>query len=179
MNEKSSAPITGGWSVWHFVRSDHLARDGGGEIGLLRRIDRHRIVAAIVERDGDAGGGGDSGDDLAKAPLDEVAHRRRQRAHRAFELGGLRQDVVGDAGGEARHRDDAGVERVDVARNDRLQRRDDLRAGDDDVDAMVRKGGVAALAFELEDEEIGRRHRRALADRRFRRPASFGALCRA
>ena len=67
------------------------------------------------------------------------------------------------AGLEARDRDDAGIERIDIARGDGLQGDHDLRADDHRVDALMRHRPVAALAFDGDGDFIGRRHDRALA----------------
>ena len=77
------------------------------------------------------------------------------------EAGRSGNDVPGGAGGERRHRDDDGVERIGLAGDDLLQIRDHLGGHGDRVDGLVRVGPVAAAADDLEREEVGGRHDRA------------------
>ena len=72
--------------------------------------------------------------------------------------------------GHADHRRLAGMQR---AADHRLQRLDQLRAGDDGVDALVRHGGMAAVAAHNDLEGAGAGHHRPrhghhLADRNAR-----------
>ena len=55
-------------------------------------------------------------------------------------------------------------ERIDVARDDRMQRRDDVGADQHRVDALVRSGGMAALAGDLDVDAVARGQQRAGAD---------------
>ena len=75
----------------------------------------------------------------------------------------LRDDVVGRASLEAGDRDDARIERIDIARRDGLQGGHDLRPHDDRIDALMRHRPMAALAFDRDRDLVGRRHQRALA----------------
>ena len=77
---------------------------------------------------------------------------------------GLRDDVVGGAGVELGDRDHGGFQRIDVARHDRLQRVDDRRAHHDRIDRGVRPRRVAAEAFDVDIDAVGRRHHRAGPD---------------
>ena len=79
----------------------------------------------------------------------------------------LRNDVVGVACLEHADRHHRGLQRIDVARHDRLQLVDDLGADQDGVDAQMRPRRVAALAFDLDRDVIGRRHDRTRADGEF------------
>ena len=60
--------------------------------------------------------------------LEQVAHLRREAARGAAQLRGLRDDVVGRAGLEHADRDHRRLQRIDIARDDRLDLIDDLRA---------------------------------------------------
>ena len=55
----------------------------------------------------------------------------------------------------------ADFQRIDIARHDRLQIVDDLRADQHGVDAEMRARGMPAVAFDVDRECIGRRHERA------------------
>ena len=77
---------------------------------------------------------------------------------------GLRDDVLGIAGVEHADRHHARLERIDVARHDRLDGVDDLRADQNGVDAEMRARGVGADALDVDRDEIGRRHHGAGAD---------------
>ena len=106
-------------------------------------------------------GGGDAGDHA----LHRLAHlgppRDRQRPHRSADAGRAGDHVPGGAGRERRHRDDDGVERVGLARDDLLQVRDHLGRHDDGIDGLVRVRAVASAADDLEREEVGCSHHRA------------------
>ncbi len=106
-------------------------------------------------------GRGDAGDDA----LHRVAHllrgARAKRAHGAAEPRRAGDDVPGRAGVERRHRDDDRVERVGLAGDDLLQVRDHLRGDRDRVDGLVRVRAVAAVAEDLEREQVGGGHDRA------------------
>ena len=80
------------------VGADDVAGHLGGDAGLARMIHRHRIHARVFRLGRSAIGARDAVGDLADAALDEIAHFRIERAHRAAELGGLRDDVEGRAG---------------------------------------------------------------------------------
>ncbi|MNN29482.1 hypothetical protein D3C81_1430860 [compost metagenome] len=64
---------------------------------------------------------------------------------------------------ELRDRDHRGIDGALVAGNDPLQRRDDLRGGEDRVVAIVRHGRMRALAAHDDAEFIARCHQRAHA----------------
>ena len=59
-----------------------------------------------------------------------------------------------------------GVERIDATGDDRLKRRDDLRAGQQRIDAKVRIGRVTALPFDVDREAIGGGKEGACSDRK-------------
>ncbi len=83
-------------------------------------------------------------DDLVQPRLQEVAHLGREAARGAAQMRGVRNDVVGRAGVEHADRNHRRLQRVDVARDDRLDRVDDLRADEHGVDGEMRPRGVAA-----------------------------------
>ena len=61
-------------------------------------------------------------------------------------------------------RHDGGFQRIDVARDDRLDLIDDLRAHQHAVDRHMRPRRVAAEAFDVDVDAVGRRHHRAGPD---------------
>ena len=79
----------------------------------------------------------------------------------------LRDDVVGVARLEHADRHHRGLQRIDIARHHRLQLVDDLGADQNGVDALLRPRRVAASAFELDRNVVGRRHDRTRADGEF------------
>ena len=66
---------------------------------------------------------------------------------------------------EGTHRHDGGVLRIDVARDDGLQRRHDGRPGHDRVSGTVGHGAVAAHTFQRDRHIVGRRHHGPLPKR--------------
>ena len=147
------------------VLADHVARDLGGERGLPLVIARHRIVALVDELRLGAVELRGALDHLVEALLDQVAHRRIERARGAGQLRGLRDDVVGGAGVKLRDRDHRRLQRIDVARHDRLDLVDDLRADQHRVDRDVRARRVAAEPLDVDVEPVRRGHHRAGPDR--------------
>ena len=142
--------------------ADDVAGDIGGNAGLARMIHRHRIHPRVFRLGRAAIGAGDAVGDLADAALDEIAHLGVERAHGAAELGDLRNDVEGGAGVELRDRDHRRFQRIDVARDDRLQRAHDLRPDQHAVDCLVRTGaGMAALAVNGDLDVVGGSEHRA------------------
>src|ERR1700733_12353064 len=141
-----------------------LPRNARGEIGLRRVVDGWRIAATILDAGARPARFGKPGGDLMDSLFDPVAGCGLERAPRPIEPGRLGDDIVGRAGLKARARDDAGIERIDIARRDGLQGGHDLRAYDDRVDALMRQRAVPALAFDRDRDLIGRRHQRALSE---------------
>ena len=80
-----------------------------------------------------------------------------------FSQADLGDDVAGRAGLESGDRNDAGVERIDISRSDRLQGEHDLRPGDDRIDALMRHRRMAALAFDRDRDLVGGGHQRPFA----------------
>ena len=70
-----------------------------------------------------------------------------------------------DPGVELADRNQPGFDRIDAARDDRLRLRDDMRADQHRVDALVRLCGMRAEALDLDDDAIGRGEQRARPDR--------------
>ena len=86
MNEKSSAPITGGTVGVDAILADHLRRHLGGERGLPLVVHGHRIVALVGQRRLGAVEPRRALHHLAHALLDQVARLRRQAARRAAQV---------------------------------------------------------------------------------------------
>ena len=140
-------------------------RDRRGDLGLGRAVDGRRIAPLV-----------------AHLHAARRARRRRPRrrggspvrAHRAppGRTSGwcraarpVRDHVPGVAAVDLRDADDRAVQRVDVAAGDRLQPVDDLRRGDDRVDAEMRHRGMRAASADGDLEDVEGRHHRAGADR--------------
>ena len=70
----------------------------------------------------------------------------------------MRNHVVGAAGVEGADRDHRGLQRIDIARDDALQRSNQLGADQHGIDGQMRIGGVAADAFDPDREVLGRGH---------------------
>ena len=98
-------------------------------------VPGHRIVPVVGERRLGAVGLGGPLHDLAQPVLQRVAHLGQQAARGAAQGRGLRDHVVGRAGVELADRDQAGLDRIDAARDDRLRLADDLRADHHRIDA--------------------------------------------
>ncbi len=148
-------------STCEFARN--LARHARGEVGLSGMIDGRGVVAAIFDPRRRAAGGRDAGRDLVDAPFNEIAGRWLKRAHRAIEPGRLGNNVVGRAGVKLGDRNDASIERIDIARGDGLKRGHDLSAHDHRIDALMGHRRVAAPAFDDDRDLVGRGHERPRA----------------
>jgi hypothetical protein len=134
-------------------------------------ISGHRIIASIGELGGGAVQLCGSGDYLVQTPLQEVAHLGCEAARGAAQTRGLRNHVIGRTGLKHADRNYSGAERIDVARNNRLDLIDDLCAHEHAVDGDVRARRVSAAAFDLDRDAVGSSHQRArpqreLADRK-------------
>ena len=106
-----------------------------------------RVVADLeVEAVRGAVGGRDSGDHALHRRAHLVAAREREGSHRAPDPGRARDHVPRRPRLERRHRDDDGVERIALPRDDLLQVRDHLSGDGDGVDALVREGAVPAAS---------------------------------
>ena len=136
--------------------ADDLASDRGRERGLALVVAQHRIVALV-------GRASPSRRRACAVPSTTSCRRASSRsrtsaieaARGAAQLRGLRDDVVGVAGLEHADRHHRGLQRIDVARHDRLDLVDDLRADQDGVDRQMRPRRVPALAFDV-DGRAGR-----------------------
>ena len=141
---------------------------------LALLVHQHRIAGRIGQLRFGAVKPRRALDHLPHPLLQQIAHPGGEAARGAAQLDVLRDDVVGVAALEHADRDDRGLERVDVARHDRLQLVDDLSADQDRVDAVMRPCRVPADAFEIDGDSVGRGHHRARGESRSGRPASPG-----
>ena len=122
---------------------------------------------------------------VAAMPLDDLADRRSikswiaglERAHRAAQHDFLRDHVPRVAAVHLRDAHHARFERMDVARDDRLQRVDDCAANG--IGSRPRCGIAPCAPRPGGDdlEDVVRPHQRARAQRDLARPASPGQLC--
>src|SRR5690606_1086643 len=108
--------------------------------------------------------GGDSFRDLADASLDVVANCRVEGADGADHLDPRRHDVALGAALDRPEGDHRGLAGLDVAADDRLQGGDDVRGGDDGVDAGGREGPVAGATVDHDLEVVGGGVALAVAD---------------
>ena len=106
-------------------------------------------------------GGRDRGGDRANALFGEGPQGPVEGANRAGKNRLVGNDIVGIARMELGHRENEALQRIDIARDDALERLDDGRAGDDRIARNVGEGGMAAAAAKAHDEFIGRGHGRA------------------
>ncbi len=93
-----------------------------------------------------------------------LPHLRVLGPDRAGELRLAGDDVVCGSGLEPTHRDDRGVRRVDLPRDDRLDGHDDEAADDDRVDRLVGPGGVRFPPGDADVEGLGGRVHDAVGD---------------
>jgi hypothetical protein len=117
-----------------------------------------------VERGGRAEAGGDPRGDAAHILLDQGHGRRAEGPHGAAHHGALRNHVVSVAAVDLGDADDGGVGRLDVARDDRLQRRRDVRRDQHRIDARLGPRAMRALAGDRDVEYGAARHHGAAAD---------------
>src|SRR5215469_1792815 len=90
-------------------------------------IDGRRVITAIVRLGAGSMQSRDAAGNFAESPLDQVSHLRTKAARGAADMQFVRDYIVGRAAPHKADTDDRGVERVDVAATDRLQRQHDLR----------------------------------------------------
>ena len=139
-------------------RHCHLSR----EDGIFRRIHRHRIAARIVHRGLCAKRLRDPLDNRADTGFHIVLHRWVHGPHRAAQLDHLWDHVVGgtvrlDRADRHHHL----FQRVHIAAGDGLQRHDDMRGDQRGIHAIMRLGGVTALAGDDDLDLVGCGHQRA------------------
>jgi hypothetical protein len=131
------------------------------QIALGRRVHRDRIAAAERHVDRHVAALRHAGGDAADRRLHRVTRRAAQRAQRAAHqclAGNLVGRGAGLHGGDRDHRR---IQRVDVARNDRLQGEQQMRRGDQWIARQVRQRGVAGVAGHTQfDARTGRHHGR-------------------
>ena len=108
-------------------RADDGARRRDRVLRLRLGIDRRRIAALVADRRRHLEHRRDARDDRAHPALDQVLHRGVEAAHGAAQHDFLRDHVPGVAAVDLRDADDARFERMQVARDDRLQRADGVR----------------------------------------------------
>jgi hypothetical protein len=83
-----------------------------------------------------------------------------QRPDAQLQLGVVRDHVGGDARVKGTDRDHRAIQRVDVARDDTLQRLDNRRAGEDGVGGLVWHRPMTAHALDGDGQGVGGRHER-------------------
>ena len=128
-------------------------------------VDGCRIAALVAHSRGHVEHRRRAGDDAAHPLLDQALHRGVERAHGAAQHDFLRDDVPGVAAVDLRDADHTGVERMEVARDDGLQRADRVRDEQHRVLAGVGHRRVRALAGRDDLEDVERAHERSRAHR--------------
>ena len=134
----------------------HLTRDPARCGG----VDCRRIAALVAQVDAYPVGRLDTGTDAAHPLFQGILQFSIERAHGTAQHGRLRQHIVGMAGMEARHAHHRRIQRIRVARHQRLQCLHQRTAGQHHVHRLMRHRGVAAMAGDLDFEAIGAGHHR-------------------
>ncbi len=146
------------------ARADQRLRHIAGEQRLGRRVDGGRIDALEFHLGRGAEALRHCAAQLMQAPLDLRLHLGAEAAHRTDQRGRAGHHAHGAevAGLHRAHADHRRVDRPHVARDDALQRRDDVGRDKHRIDREVGVRAVAALARHL-DRGCGRRgsHHRA------------------
>ena len=147
------------------VGTGNFFGDRRGKCGFALVVRQHRIAGPQIKPHLGTMEVRSTFDHLADPLAQEFAHMRREGAVGAAQHRGLRNHVVGIAGLEGADRNHCRIERIDVARDDRLQLIDDLAAHKDRIDCDVGPCCVAADALDFDRDVVGRRHDRSRADR--------------
>ena len=145
----------------HRIGPGDVGGDPGAELGLRRVVDGDRVIAIVIDPHMRAMGGGDPLRDLADPGFGEFPQFERQGPDRSRHDGLVRDHIVGEAGMELGDGDDQRLQRIGIARDDRLQSLDDGRADDDRIDRAMRQGGMASAPVDGDHEFVRRGHDRA------------------
>ena len=121
-------------------------------------VHGHRIAAFVGDARLGAEGCGHCHRDAADRGFEIGANLFVERPDRTRQAGRLRNDIIRVAGVEGGHRHYARGERIGVARHDRLKGGDQLGADQNGIDRLVRAGGMAAPAEDVDVEAVGRGH---------------------
>ncbi len=130
-----------------------------------RRIDGRRIAPLVAQRRAHLEGGRDAGDDLAHARSIRSCTSRLNVRTVPRSTTSCGNHVPGVAAVHLRHADHARIERMEVARDDRLQRIDRVRGEEHRILAGVRHRRVRALAGGDDLEDVVGAHQRTGAHR--------------
>ena len=147
--------------VAHHLLMPHQAlRHIAGKPGLGRAVDGGRVAALVSHLRGRAKADGHRLAELTEAALHQRLHHRAEAAHRANQGGTARHHAHGGrvAGAHRADADHRAVYRLDIARNNALHRRDDVRGHQHRVDRGVGVAAMAALAGHLDGDAVGRGH---------------------
>ena len=147
------------------VRPCDLACHGHGEVRFARMVIEHRIAPPQAQARRRAMKPRRALDHFGDPLGHEFAHLGLEGPRRAAQFCGLRDDVVGGAGLKDRDRHHRRLDRIDIARHDRLQRGDHLPADHDGIDARLGSRRMGAAAFDLDVDAVGRGHDRSRPDR--------------
>ena len=159
--------------------ADQLDADARGELGLAGVVDERRKDGPEIGLRARAEARGHALRDAREVAADQLHHLGRERPHRAREARALRDDVVGVAGVDLRHRDHRGLDRTHVPRDDALDRGRDVGRREHRVDARLRPRAVRPAAGDVDVEEGAARHHRPGAHGEApERHARAGCACR-
>ncbi len=142
------------------IAARHLPRHLATDEGRIGRVDGRRVATLVLEAHLHAMGRLDAVADAAHAFFQRVLQFGAEGPHRAAEHSLFRQHVVGMAGMEAGDADHRGLQRVDAAADQGLQRLHQGGTGQHRVGALVGHGGMAAAAVDGDFETIGAGHHR-------------------
>jgi hypothetical protein len=153
----------GQWSTLarHAVGADQLGCDLPGQFSFGDGVDQHRVVAPVVDGGCDAHALGVRAHQGGDALLQQVAHGRVQRSDAELQPGRGGDDIVGLARNQRADGDDGSVLRVDVARDDGLQRHHHAGCRHHRVLRTVGHGAMTADPCEGDRDVIARSHGRA------------------
>ena len=126
-----------------------------------RRVEGGGVVAQVAHLGLDAARQRHAVDGGAQRGLDAVLRREVEAAHGAGDRNLRRQHVVAVPAFDARDREHRRFARIDAARDDGVQLRDQLARGEDGVGRVMRLRRMAAAAAQHDVEAVGRRHDRA------------------
>ena len=164
----------------HIFHAHQLLGHQRGQLVLGWRVDRGWIDTFVVHGGRSAKALSHRSAKLLQALLDKILHIGLEGANRAQQCGIARHHTHGGhiARPHGAQADYHVVHRLDVARNNTLDRRDDVRCHQDRINSQVGMRTMAALAGDLDGDAVGRCHHRprinADAARRHSRPVVHG-----
>ena len=167
--EQEEAEILGshrGLELLHVAGAHEAAEELARELRLPGVVHGGGVVAAERELAARLEGLGCGLRNLAHPPLDQIQHGHGEGPDGPLQLARVRHDVDGFSGPDHGDRDDAGVDRALVARDDGLECLHHLSGHRHRVDAVVRHGRVRAPATDRDPEVVARGEHRPFLQRK-------------